>query len=73
MLEDVRNGKLNITKECREGFCKRTGCSLNQYYAVLNLLIDLGAVRKKAPNYILNTRFAAEIVADWTDYLLGEE
>ena len=67
MLEWTRIGKLTV--KSMKGFCKEVGCSTNQYYNVLKLLVSMGLIKKETPNYVFNKYFGIDVCKEWTDYI----
>jgi len=69
MLESIKKGEIDSTKESREAFCKKANCSLQQYYAILKLLVESGLVVKEGKQYSLNKYFIVEVNKEWIDFV----
>jgi len=68
MLESIRNGEIDSSKESREAFCKKANCSLQQYYAILKLLMESKLILKEGKKYVLNRYFLVEVTKEWLEY-----
>jgi len=68
LANEIREGGLETSKEAREQTCFRLNCSLNQYYAVLNLLKESNFIKKEGTKYVLNGEFSVRVIKAWLDF-----
>ena len=68
LANEIRENGLETSKEVREQTCNRLNCSLNQYYAVLNILKESGFIRKEGTKYVLNGEFPVSVIKSWLDF-----
>lgn len=59
----IRTNTLN-----RDQFRRDIGCSGNQYYSVLKLLLNSKIIIKCGRNYSINPHFIGIFVEDWVKY-----
>jgi len=68
LANEIREGGLETSKEVREQTCSKINCSLNQYYAVLNILKESNFIRKEGTKYVLNGEFLISIIKSWFEF-----
>ena len=68
LANEIRENGLETNKEAREQTCFKLNCSLNQYYAVLNILKESDFIRKEGTKYVLNGEFPVSILKAWLDF-----
>ena len=64
----IREEGIETSKEAREQICSQLNCSLNQYYAVLNLLKESDLIRKEGTKYVLNGEFPVSVLKSWLEF-----
>ena len=68
LANEIREGGLETSKEARERTCSELNCSLNQYYAVLNILKECNFIRKEGTKYVLTGEFPVSVIKSWLDF-----
>ena len=68
LANEIKDGGLETSKEVREQTCSRLNCSLNQYYAVLNLLKESDFIKKEGTMYVLNGEFPVRVIKSWLEF-----
>jgi len=69
MTDKIVNQKFCISQTSRTSFCSEANCSLNQYYAVLNILKEIGFIKKEGGKYVLDMQFTGRILNEWFESL----
>lgn len=70
LANQIKENGLGVTKEVREQVCSDLNCSLNHYYAVLNILKEASFAKKEGSQYLLDNEFVSGILNEWLEWRL---